>query len=144
MSWRAICLNQIPQDEQSGKHAQYPYVCPAGALTIGWGRNIDRTHGGKGISLATANQMLAEDLDECADDLAAIFSRWGDFSDRRKAALVNVRFQVGPGGFRKFRLMIAAIDRGDWDAAADQLLNSALHQQATARTVRRAGELRQG
>ena len=30
---------------------RYPYRCSAGALTIGYGRNIDEYHGGGGINV---------------------------------------------------------------------------------------------
>ena len=63
---------------------------------------------------------------------------------RRRATLVNLRFQLGPSRFRAFRKMIAAIENGDWPEAAKELRDSNLARQTPGRTLRRADELEQG
>ena len=133
------CLVQIKADEGFRGHA---YVCPAGALTVGYGRNIDT--GGPGITDAEAQVLLSNDISECDADLAKVFAGWSGFSLRRRATLVNLRFQLGPSRFRAFRKMIAAIENGDWPEAAKELRDSNLARQTPGRTLRRADELEQG
>ena len=133
------CLVQIKADEGFRSHA---YVCPAGALTVGYGRNIDT--GGPGITDAEAQVLLSNDISECDADLAKVFAGWAGFSLRRRATLVNLRFQLGPSRFRAFRKMIAAIENGDWAEAAKELRDSNLARQTPGRTLRRADELEQG
>lgn len=133
------CLVQIKADEGFRSHA---YVCPAGALTVGYGRNIDT--GGPGITDAEAQVLLSNDISECDADLAKVFAGWSGFSLRRRATLVNLRFQLGPSRFRAFRKMIAAIENGDWAEAAKELRDSNLARQTPGRTLRRAAELEQG
>jgi lysozyme len=45
-----------------------PYLCPAGKLTIGIGRNLE----GKGITKQEAIMLLENDIQECLDDLTDI------------------------------------------------------------------------
>lgn len=143
-TWREMAAKQIKADEQSSVHARYPYLCPSGALTIGWGHNIDRNHGGPGLSRSAADFILGETLDECEADLAHVHPHWVDFSDARKAALANVRFQLGPNRYRLFADMITAINIGDWAMAADELVDSKMGREQKERTLRRANELRNG
>ena len=133
------CLVQIKQDEGFRNSA---YVCPAGALTIGYGRNIDT--GGAGISEAEGQVLLSNDITLCDDDLRGLFQNWDTLSVRARATLVNLRFQLGPSRFRAFRKMVAAIQNGDFVEAAKELRDSALAKQTPARTLRRAAELEQG
>ena len=89
------------------------YKCPAGYLTIGIGRNLE----GRGISRAEALYLADNDINECLADLAA-FAWWGALNPVRQRALLNMRFQLGSGGFRGFRHMLAALERRDYTAAA--------------------------
>jgi lysozyme len=135
------CLAQIKNDEGFRSHA---YVCPAGALTIGYGRNVDQDKGGAGISEAEGRILLVDDISDCAGDLRVLFPRWEDFGTRRQATLLNLRYQLGPHRFRGFANMIDAINHNDWTGAARELRSSALYKQTTARTERRAKELQSG
>lgn len=137
----ARCRDQLEGDEGFRAHV---YVCPAGALTIGYGRNVDPDRGGPGISQNEARVMLGNDIAECAADLANLFTKWDTFTLARQAALINLRFQLGPFRLRGFKKMIAAISAGDWATAAKELQDSQLAKQTPARTTRRAMELRNG
>lgn len=133
------CLVQIKMDEGFRNKA---YVCPAGKLTIGYGRNIDVD--GPGISEAEGQVLLNNDITECDEDLRKVFSNWDTLSVRVRSTLVNLRYQLGPARFRGFRKMIAAIEKGDLPEAARELRDSNLARQTPARTLRRASELEQG
>ena len=97
-----------------------PYRCTAGKLTIGVGRNLDDV----GISELEAMQMLDHDIDECVHDLAGLFGGWYHLSDTRQAVLVDMRFNLGAGGFRKFKNVIRAVNDSDFCEAAREMLNS--------------------
>ena len=90
------------------------YKCPAGFQSIGVGRNLE----GRGISKAEAFYLLANDINACLDDLAT-FAWWGALNPVRQRALLNMRFQLGSGGFRGFTDMLAALERRDYVAAAE-------------------------
>lgn len=144
MDWREEEAERIKMDEQSGKHASHVYRCPAGALTIGWGQNVDADAGGPGISRAAADFILGEQLDLCVGDLKTVHKDFDTFTGPRKGALLNVRFQLGPSRYRGFVKMIAAVNAGDWQEAARQLRSSKMGREQAARTERRAKVLEQG
>lgn len=122
----------------------YPYRCSQGVLTIGYGRNIDKEHGGGGISEDEASFMLRNDLGDAELDLRKIFEKWADFGIVRQSALVNMRFQLGPGGFRSFKRMIWQIRHGNWQLAAREAMDSLWASQTPERAWRIAEELRSG
>lgn len=116
-----------------------PYRCTAGKLTIGYGRNLEDV----GITQPEAELLLSNDLGAAHDDLAG-FPWWGSLSPARKAALVDMRFCLGPGGFRQFRQMLAALERADWQSAADEILDSRFAEQTGRRAQTLAGMMRDG
>tara|TARA_R110002020_G_scaffold336531_1_gene551968 strand:- start:64 stop:477 length:414 start_codon:yes stop_codon:yes gene_type:complete len=104
------------------------YQCTADKTTIGYGRNLDD----KGISTEEAELFLDSDIGECIQDLAT-FPYWNGLTDRRQAALIDLRFCLGGGGYRKFLKMGAALEAGDYSEAADQILDSRFAQQTGSR-----------
>ena len=107
---RAEIKRQLTHDE--GKRLK-PYVCSAGKLTIGIGRNLEDV----GISEATVDQLFNEDLTKCISHAERIFPQhWATFTDLRKAGIINMIFNLGAVGFSQFKMMIEAIKKNDRDA----------------------------
>lgn len=100
-----------------GRH--FPYKCPADKWTLGYGRNIEDI----GISANEARDLLDHDINVCLDDLAT-FPWFQALDPIRQRALVNMRFQLGPAGFRGFTQMIVALERGDYVNAAGHARHS--------------------
>lgn len=115
------------------------YPCPAGFQTIGFGRNLE----GKGITHEEAIYLLQNDLKECASDLSN-FSYFEGLAANRKAALLDMRYNLGPGGFRKFKRMHAALKSGDYEEAAEQMLDSKWADQTKGRALRLAHIIKTG
>lgn len=122
-------INQIKRHEGLKLH---PYKCTAGKTTIGYGRNLDD----KGITASEAEEMLLTDMCEVEERLfgEGLFS---GLNDARKAVLINMGYQLGIGGLFKFKKMIAALDRKEYELAAKEMLDSRWAMQ----TPRRAKEL---
>ena len=59
---------------------------------------------------------------------------WEEFSDNRKIALIDMRFNLGPSRFRGFRRMIAAIKKGDWELAGKEAMDSKWATQVKSRS----------
>lgn len=116
-----------------------PYRCTAGKQTIGYGRNIED----KGISQSEAELLLIGDLTECEADLEG-FPWWAGLSDNRKAVLIDMRFNLGGGGFRQFKSMIACIACGDFNYAAEEMLSSRWARQVQGRATELANLMRAG
>jgi len=116
-----------------------PYLCTAGRLTIGYGRNIEDN----GISAREAEVMLDSDILETLTDLKS-FKWWHALSDNRKAALVDFRFQMGASRFRLFKKTITALALGDFNIAADELLDSKYAKQCPNRAETISSLIRNG
>ena len=144
-----------------------PYVCPGGYWTIGVGRNLETKgltdceqvyifgHDGmsrlevierlkeQGITKEQAMWLLANDISECIKDLKT-FTWFDQLDDIRAKVVVDMRFNLGAAGFRKFRKMIAALERDDYDTAADEMVDSAWYHQVGTRARRLVEMMRTG
>ena len=111
-----------------------PYRCTSGKLTIGVGRNLDDV----GITEGEARKMLRDDITRCTIKLMHD-PLWGfsDYNAARQNVLVNMCFQLGKSGLDKFKKLRAAMNDGDWDRAAEEMLSSKWARQ----TPNRANEL---
>ena len=109
-----------------------PYRCSAGKLTIGHGRNLDDV----GIDSDEARYLLDKDITRCIADLAT-FPWFESLDPARRRALLDMRFQLGPTGFRGFKKMIAALERRDFATAAREAADS---KWAASDTPRRAAK----
>jgi len=76
--------------------------------------------------------LLKEELEVCIKDLDFV-SGFDSMPDEAKAILVDMRFQLGNSGIRKFKQTLKAFEKGDWRAAADGLMNSAMAKQVPNR-----------
>ena len=106
-----------------------PYLCSGGKLTIGIGRNLTD----KGITYSEARFLLKNDLDDCRWDLAELFNGFDAYSDHVQEVLMNMRFQLGPRGFRSFKNFIAAIKAWDFKFAQKEMLYSLWAEQTPNR-----------
>lgn len=109
-----------------------PYKDIYGRTTIGVGRNLD----GKGITEQEAWFLMQNDIDESIEDLKKIFPKWNELSPNRQMVLIDMRYQLGYGGFRGFGKMIKAIKDEDWLEAAKQIKDSNYYRQVTERAER--------
>jgi lysozyme len=96
-----------------------PYTDTVGKITIGVGRNLSD----KGISDAEAQMLLANDIDECVDDLAT-FAWLKTLNPVRQRVLLDMRFNLGPNRLREFKRTLALIEAGEFTKAAEAMLAS--------------------
>jgi lysozyme len=111
-----------------------PYRCTAGKLTIGIGKNLDDA----GLSNDEIDYLLSNDVRRVMGELDRHFPWWRDLSEARQVGLASLCFQLGLQGLMGFRKMLAALQRGDYAEAAQELMDSRLAIQTPAR----AGRLR--
>jgi len=108
-----------------------PYVCSAGKTSIGVGRNLTD----KGISHAEVMLMLHNDIDEAERDLSGrIFQgKFYEFPEPVQHVLIDLRFNLGYSGFRKFKKMIQAVRDRDWPEMIVQMRESIWFKQVPNR-----------
>ncbi len=97
-----------------------PYRCPAGKLTIGIGRNLDD----RGISEQEAAVLCRNDIDGAERDLDRNVPWWRELSAVRQMALVDMCLNLGWPRLSGFKRMLAALERANYETAADEMLDS--------------------
>lgn len=120
-------LREVLTDHEGLKYK--PYKCTAGKLTIGIGHNLDD----QGVSPAMVDLMYDEDVTEVVADLKIIFTDFDDLPDDIQIVLADMRFQLGAGGFRKFKKMITAVKQSNWSEMIIQMKDSSWYKQTTNR-----------
>lgn len=118
----------------------YPYKCPAGKLTIGYGRNIEDC----GISREEAEILLKNDLNKSSRELLNNFPWMVDLGTARKNVLIEMVFNIGISRFKGFKKMLAACRNGEWDKAANEMLDSNWHKQVKKRAETLAEIMKKG
>jgi lysozyme len=103
------------------------YDCPAGKKTIGYGRNLEDN----GISEYEAYLLLTNDILKIVKWLEDFFSPYNkfknsfsNFPDNVKNVMIEMCYQLGFGGFKKFGRTIKHIDNFDFKQASIEMLNS--------------------
>jgi len=102
-----------------------PYTDTVGKLTIGIGRNLTDV----GLSAVEAYELLEHDIDRAVLACLGRYPWFQDLDPVRQAVLVNLMFNMGPTSLGKFVNTLAAIERGDWAAAARGLKASLWYRQ---------------
>jgi lysozyme len=118
------------------------YYCSEGYPTIGIGWKI----GSKDQSLDDFKVMtISKDaaLAQCHDEslvlsinLHGVICCWEELNEARQAILVSMAYQMGLAGLMKFKKMIAAIEKGDFNEAANEGLKSRWANQTPGRANR--------
>jgi lysozyme len=119
------------------------YPDELGFLTIGVGRLVDPRKPGAGLTDDEIDYILMNDLRR-AEAIANSY-QWYDWLDwPRQGVIVCMIFQLGAGGLNGFVNMRAALERKDYETAANEMLDSTWAKQTPARAQRMANIMRSG
>ena len=128
---------QLKRDEGLRLRA---YKDAVGKVTVGYGRNLDD----KGLSREEAEYLLANDINEVKIAVAQALPWCSSLDDARLGVLLNMAFNMGVPGLLQFKNTLALIKGGNYDAAADAMLDSHWAQQVGPRAQRLALQMRCG
>ncbi|WP_300379654.1 glycoside hydrolase family protein [Henriciella sp.] len=137
---RTAMKKELRRDEGFVPHA---YRDSEGLLTIGIGRLIDKSRGGR-ITEDEAFFLLNRDLDRFEAELDAKLPWWRTLDDVRQRVILNMAFNLGVGGLLKFEKMLAAVKAERWQDAAYEMLDSHWSRQVGARAERLSKMMRTG
>ena len=116
-----------------------PYHDTIGRITVGVGRNLDD----KPLKPQEIEFMLNGDVADAMADCNK-FAWYSALSDNRQLAVADMMFNLGAEKFEKFTNMIDAIQSGDYDRAADEMLHSRWAWQVGQRAKDLADMMRAG
>jgi lysozyme len=91
-----------------------------GHPTIGIGRNL----AGRGITKAESAAFFDRDIAETIDEVRAAFPWTMRLNPARFSVVVEMNFQIGLAGLKKFVNTLRDMRNGDYDDAADGMLAS--------------------
>lgn len=114
-----------------------PYRCSSGALTIGYGRNLDN----KGISDKEASFLLGNDVEETWAELQKVIPWIRKLNTARQDALIELGFNLGISGLMDFKRTLAEIENQRFETAAKYLLESRWAKQVGETRSRRIAEM---
>lgn len=131
-----------------------PYTCPAGHKTIGVGFNMEVNIMPSDIASHLRlkgylpddmiNRLLDISIDTAVMNCKEIYKGFDGFSENRQLALIDFLFNVGAGTALRFKKMRAAIKEGDWNRAADEMIDSAWFKQVKGRATEVVDLVRRG
>lgn len=119
---------------------QFPYRDSVGILTIGYGRNLEAN----GIGQLEAEYLLEHDIQAAHEGCLARIPVYSHLDSVRQAVLLNMAFNMGVGGLVKWTNTLEAINQGDYDAAADMMLQSKWAEQVGRRALELVTMMRNG
>ncbi len=107
------------------------YYDSEGVPTIGVGRNLEDV----GLTHDEAMYLFNNDLKRVMNECLHEFPWFADLGEARQCVVASMVFNLGLAGFKKFKKMIAAIEREDWTEAACQMIDSHWAAQVKSRAV---------
>ncbi len=130
-------IQQLKRHEGfSGK----PYLCTAGKLTIGYGRNLDDT----GVTESEAAELLRQDIARARHDVFVNIAFAQLLDDARLDVLINMCFNMGIYRLMSFKKMLTALEQRDYMQASAEMLDSRWAKQVGGRAVELAVQMQTG
>lgn len=111
-----------------------------------WGYGT-KAPGGPGLPITEekAEAELSERVDQSIREFGVVFANTPtSINEVREHALVNMLYNLGMKGLLNFKRTLAAIDAGNWKAAANSAKESLWYKQVTKRAKRICNELEKG
>lgn len=132
----------------------FPYYCTANKLSIGIGHSVEArpwTDEEKkaigdwenGITKNMAYMICRNDVNLFLKDLKTL-DFWKQLDDERQYALIDICFNIGFSGLKKFKKMLKALTVKDYLTASTELLDSKYATQTGKRAKRIAKLIRTG
>ena len=144
--YNPILIKQLKRHE-----GFYPsvYLCPAGKRTIGYGTNIDANPvpgitDESVINKEQAERLMIAELMRLESQLLMLEPWVRNLDDVRYSTLLNMVYNIGVAGVRKFVRALDAMELDDWSGAAKEMLHSKWAGQVKGRAVDLANQMSTG
>ena len=124
------------------------YLDHLGLPTFGIGhlvRESDPEHGwevGTAVSHDRCVEAFNEDIKTVVSDCYKLYPDFDDLPEEAKRIIANMMFNMGRPRLSKFKGMKRGVDARDWNAAADEMVDSRWYRQVTKRADRLVERMR--
>jgi len=112
-----------------------------GYPTVGYGFCVDAFKGAP-LPQEVADFWLQHLVEKVTAEIESSWQPYVTQHEDVQRALVQMAYQLGVSGLLGFKLMLAALERGDRETAAENALDSTWHTQTPARAERVAALIR--
>ena len=136
---------EIEYDEGN---VQKIYLDHLGLPTFGIGhlvRESDPEYGwevGTEVSKERCDSVFNEDVKTVISDCYKLYPDFDDLPEEVKRIIANMMFNMGRPRLSKFKGMKRGVDARDWNAAADEMVDSRWYRQVTKRAKRLVDRMR--
>lgn len=142
--WNSLTSKLVTVLESEEGFRSNPYLGPEGFIHVGFGTKL---HNKKGLlpkdfpikisrDLATEwlhSEVAIKDLRMSQGKYADIYSK---LDEEKQAVILSMSYQLGTSGVKRFKKMWAALEVGDYDTAAVEMLDSRWARQTPQRAAR--------
>jgi lysozyme len=124
------------------------YLDHLGLPTFGIGHLVidtDPEHGqpvGPPVSEDRCNSAFDEDVKTVLNDCSILYDNFDDLPEEAQRIIANMMFNMGRPRLSKFKGMKRGVDARDWNAAADEMVDSNWYRQVTKRADRLVARMR--
>ena len=119
-----------------------------GYATFGVGHLVlesDPEHGsevGTPVSESRVIEAFEQDCENVLRDCNILYEDFDDLPEEAQQVIANMMFNMGRPRLSKFKGMKRGVDSRDWNAAADEMVDSAWYRQVTNRADRLVERIR--
>lgn len=142
-------LQRLQEDLERDEGVKYEvYLDHLGYPTFGIGhliRESDPEYGaevGTPVSESRVAEAFQQDVQTVLSDCAKLYSDWEELPEEAQLVIANMMFNLGYPRLSKFKGMKRGVDARDWNAAADEMIDSAWYRQVTNRANRLVERIR--
>ena len=97
---------------------------------------------GTPVSEERVNKCFDSDVQQVLSDCKTLYSNFDLLPEEVQLIIANMMFNMGLPRLSKFKGMRAGVDAGDWNRAADEMVDSRWYKQVTNRADRLVQRMR--
>ena len=142
-------IDELKKEIEADEGVKYEiYLDHLGYPTVGCGHLIqpdDEEYGkevGSTITEARCSALFASDIDGVLADCGRLYATFSDLPEEAQRIIANMMFNMGLTRLSKFKKMKAAVEKGDFEEAANQMHDSKWRKQVPNRAERLINRMR--
>lgn len=142
-------LDQLRMELEYDEGCKYEiYLDHLGLPTFGIGHLVtedDPEHGqevGTAVSEERVIEVFEKDVQVTIDECKKLYEDWFDLPEEAQLIIANMMFNMGRPRLSQFKGMKRGVDARDWNAAADEMVDSKWYRQVTNRADRLVTRMR--
>ena len=97
---------------------------------------------GTAVSESRVIEAFEQDCENVLRDCDILYEDFGDLPEEAQQVIANMMFNMGRPRLSKFKGMKRGVDARDWNAAADEMVDSAWYRQVPKRAKRLVRRIR--